>query len=169
MAKIALVGYGSEGKGIGLTDEGYAYVVNDNVRTGQVLQPVATNWRNGKKFVTTGKVRHAYKETSTLGQEVKSNAEFDIEEFADTQHAEKIERAYTGKELGAKGEKQFPQQAIGSKHKPLSAYEKSTRQKALAQYVEDNPSSQPLKDRLTKNAYDTFESYSRKFMGKGEQ
>ena len=54
MAKIALVGYGSKGNGIGKTDDGYAYVVNDNVRTGQTLQPVATNWRSGRQFVTTG-------------------------------------------------------------------------------------------------------------------
>ena len=34
MAKFALVGYGSDGRGVGNTaKEGYTYVVSDNVRT----------------------------------------------------------------------------------------------------------------------------------------
>ena len=37
MAKFALVGYGSDGRGVGRTEQGYTYVVNDNVRTGDTI------------------------------------------------------------------------------------------------------------------------------------
>ena len=74
MAKFALVGYGSDGRGVGRTQQGYTYVVNDNVRTGDTIQPIATS-RKGRKFVTTGVVNHAYKETSVKGQEAKELAQ----------------------------------------------------------------------------------------------
>lgn len=161
MAKIALVGYGSKGNGIGRTEDGYAYVVNDNVRTGQTLQPVATNWRSGRQFVTTGKVRHAYKETSAMGEEIKSTAESEME------YVDELTEAYTGKELGAKGSKVMPKAPTGvkpPKHQKPSAYGEAVRAGNLAMFMQKNPTATP-----TQKSLETFESYSSKFMEKGEQ
>lgn len=156
-----MVGYGSKGNGIGHTKDGYAYVVNDNVKTGQTLQPVATNWRSGRQFVTTGKVRHAYKETSAMGKAVKSRAESKME------YVDELTEAYTGKELGAKGSKVIPKAPDGvkpPKHQKPSEYREATRAGNLAMFMQKNPTATP-----TQNALETFESYSSKFMEKGEQ
>lgn len=55
MAKFAQVGYGHDGRG-GMEQGGYTYVVNDNVRTGDMLVPLVKHAGNGNVFVTTGKV-----------------------------------------------------------------------------------------------------------------
>lgn len=49
MAKVARCGYGSQGQGLGKTVDGYTYIVNDNVRSGDKIQVVATA-RNGKNL-----------------------------------------------------------------------------------------------------------------------
>ena len=63
MAKIAMCGYGSRGQGVGNNPDGYAYVVDDSVKTGQKIQVVSTS-RAGRKFATTAVPLHAYKRTS---------------------------------------------------------------------------------------------------------
>ena len=80
MAKFARVGYGHDGRGAGSTGEGYIYVVNDNVRAGDILQPIAHNAHSKKAFVTTGKVLKkedvgastVAKEDSVKGQQMKT-------------------------------------------------------------------------------------------------
>lgn len=150
MAKFAQVGYGSDGRGVGNTEEGYTYVVNDNVRTGDTIQPIATS-RKGRKFVTTGVVRHAYKETSAKGQEAEQEV---MENTGD------ITRVYTGKELGVSGSRvgKAPE-GIEPKHKPLSQYAERTRAKQIGAYMAQNPTAE-----FSKNAIETFDSYSQKFM-----
>lgn len=156
MAKFAKVGYGSQGQGLGKTENGYTYIVNDNVRTGDMLQPVATS-RAGRKFVTTGKVRHAYKETSVKGQNAKQEAQ--------ENGVGEITKAYTGKEVGASGSRYVPRGTeTGGKHKPTSEYAKQARVGNLARYVQEHPTAT-----LTKGAENTFDSYSKQFMNKGEQ
>ena len=155
MAKFAQVGYGSDGRGIGQTEEGYTYIVNDNVRTGDTIQPVATS-RKGKKFVTTGVVRHAFKETSVKGQEAKQEAE--------ENGAMEITRAYTGKEVRATGAR-FAKVPEGEepKHKPTSQYAQSARAGNLAMYMRQHPTAE-----LSPKAAETFDSYSKQFMKQGE-
>ena len=51
MAKFARVGYGHDGRGAGATGEGYIYLVNDNVRAGDILQPIAHNKKSGKEIL----------------------------------------------------------------------------------------------------------------------
>lgn len=158
MAKFAKVGYGSQGQGLGKTVNGYTYIVNDNVRTGDMLQPVATS-RAGKKFVTTGRVRHAYKETSAKGQNAKQEAQ--------ENGAEELTRVYTGKEVGAGGLRyvKAPQgMEVDKKNKPTSEYAKQARAGNLAMYMQEHPNAT-----LTKGAENTFDSYSKRFMNKGEQ
>lgn len=139
MAKFAKCGYGSQGQGLGRTKDGYTYIVNDNVRTGDRIQVVATNWKSQKKFATTAVPLHTYKETSVKGQQAKQ--ELDQKGIEATQ-------VYSGAELGVSGK----------------GYKQQVRAGNIGEYIEKNPEAQ-----LTKNAKSTFEEYSQQFMNKGEQ
>lgn len=151
MAKFALVGYGSDGLGVGNTAKGYTYVVSDNVRTLDIIHPVATS-RAGRKFATTGVINHAYKETSIKGQDAKQQFESN-----ENKRTSEISQAYTGKELGASGSR------IPAQSGELSEYTKQTRAGQLTKTVQKNPNVE-----LTKKSQQTFDEYSKKYMGKGE-
>ena len=148
MAKFALVGYGSDGRGVGTTQQGYTYVVNDNVRTGDTIQPIATS-RKGRKFATTGVINHAYKETSVKGQEAK--------ELAQENGASDVTRVYSGKELGAQGSR-VPKAGLQSE------YTQQTRAGNIAMQLKKDPQTQ-----LTPLAQQTYDEYSKQFMKKGEK
>ena len=148
MAKFALVGYGSDGRGVGKTQQGYTYVVNDNVRTGDTIQPIATS-RKGRKFATTGVVNHAYKETSVKSQEAK--------ELAQENGASDVTRVYSGKELGAQGSR-------ASEAGLQSEYAQQTRAGNIAMQLKKDPQTQ-----LTPLAQQTYDEYSKQFMKQGEK
>jgi hypothetical protein len=161
MAKIAKVGYGSRGQGVGQTD-GYTYVVNDNVRTGDIIQVVATS-RAGRKFGTTGVPLATYKDGSVKAEEAIQDAE---SAGAD------VTRAYTAKELGVGGYRGRSQEEVYQKwlyerrgtksatdRQPQSQRTVEVRGGNLARYVQENPGAE-----LTKNAQETFDTYSKKFM-----
>lgn len=147
MAKFALVGYGSDGRGVGKTQQGYTYVVNDNVRTGDTIQPIATS-RKGRKFATTGVVNHAYKETSVKGQGAK--------ELAQENGVSDVTRVYSGKELGAQGSR-VPKAGLQSE------YTQRTRAGNIAMQLKKDPQTQ-----LTPLAQQTYDEYSKQFMKQGE-
>lgn len=163
MAKFAQVGYGSDGRAAGKSGVGYTYVVNDNVRTGDVLRPVVNHYLSGKAFATTGVVLSRSQNLQTektikqqlVNQEVKTQLsakgylKVDKEgRVVDVQSAKSgetgLKEIYTGKQLGVKG---------------LEA----TRGGNLAMYKETHPDT-----KLTQNAQETFDSYSKQFMKKGE-
>ena len=148
MAKFALVGYGSDGRGVGTTQQGYTYVVNDNVRTGDTIQPIATS-RKGRNFVTTGVVNHAYKETSVKGQEAKQSSQ--------ENGASDVTRVYSGKELGAQGSR-VPKAGLQSE------YTQQTRAGNIAMQLKKDPQTQ-----LTPLAQQTYDEYSKQFMKQGEK
>ena len=148
MAKFALVGYGSDGRGVGRTQQGYTYVVNDNVRTGDTIQPIATS-RKGRKFATTGVVNHAYKETSVKGQGAK--------ELAQENGVSDVTRVYSGKELGAQGSR-VPKAGLQSE------YTQQTRAGNIAMQLKKDPQTQ-----LTPLAQQTYDEYSKQFMKQGEK
>lgn len=148
MAKFALVGYGSDGRGVGKTQQGYTYVVNDNVRTGDTIQPIATS-RKGRKFATTGVVNHAYKETSVKGQGAKT--------LAQENGASDVTRVYSGKELGAQGSR-VPKAGLQSE------YTQQTRAGNIAMQLKKDPQTQ-----LTPLAQQTYDEYSKQFMKQGEK
>lgn len=156
MAKFAKCGYGSDGRGLGRTTDGYTYVVNDNVRKNDVLQVIATSPR-GRKFATTAKTRNVYSENSKNGQDAKQQAQQNTEGNDPT-------RAYTGKELGVKGFRGGAKTQQIEGLKPQTEYTMQTRAANLEMYMQTNPNTE-----LTKNARETFESYSKPFMDKGEQ
>jgi hypothetical protein len=158
MAKFAKIGYGSDGRGVGKTidedPEGYTYVVNDNVRNGAVLQVVATS-RKQRKFATTGNVLHLFGQNTVKGVEAQADA---------LANGREPINAYTGKELGAKGLKARPEQGSERFGVP-SEFQKSARAGALGKYIQQHPEQA---GNLTKNAQETYDSYSKKFIKKGE-
>lgn len=150
MAKFAKVGYGSDGRGTGKVG-GYLYVVNDNVRTGDRLQVIATSQRN-RKFATTGVPIHTYKELSSKGMEAKREAMEDMTEKEKEKGIEMdkdITRAYTGKEMGL--------QRSGISQKD---YNEEVRAGNIEMYKREHPNAE-----FTEKSEETFDSYSSKFMG----
>ena len=89
--KFAQVGYGSEGQGAGKEGEGYTYIVSDNVRTGDKINPVVKHAKNGAIFVTTGQV---------LSRRAYNKGELIDTEKGETLTTDDLTKAYTGKELG---------------------------------------------------------------------
>ena len=71
-------------------------------------------------------------------------------------------RAYSGKELGTKGDKKVPEQSPIKGIEPQSEYTLRARAGNLDKYMQDHPDT-----KLTKHAQETYDSYSKKFI-KGE-
>ena len=159
MAKIAQCGYGSAGQGLGKTTEGYSYVVNDNVRTGDKLQVISTS-RKGNKFPTTAVPLHTYKLDSVKGQQAKAVVQ---DKLLSEGKDDKLTNVYSGKELRAKGSKITPE---GQQ----SQYTMATRSEAMKVYQNANPQTQiSEKTKQTYGLKDSFDSYSNKFMNKGDK
>lgn len=152
MAKFAQCGYGSQGQGLGKTTDGYTYVVNDNVRTGDKIQVIATS-KKGNKFATTAVPLHTYKETSAKGQMAKQQAQ--------EKTGKEPTQSYSGKELGVQGSRAT--QPLGDGKRTISEYAQETRAGNIAMYKQKDPNAE-----WTKKAQETFDSYSKQFM-KGEQ
>lgn len=150
MAKIAQCGYGSRGEGLGKTQNGYTYVVNDNVRTGDKIQVISTS-RKGNKFATTAVPRSVFQENSKKGQTAVQEAQ--------QKTGENPTKAYTGKELGITASRAVPKTSAIEGLKPQSQYTMQTRAETIAQYTQSHPDA-----KLTQHAQETFESYSKPFM-----
>lgn len=177
MAKFAQVGYGSQGQGISKNGIGYTYVVNDNVRTGDKIFPVAKHYQSGKVFATTGKVLSRSENLSTeknlkeqiINQETKKQLKekgyLQIDKDGKVVDIENVKAgntglnlAYTGKEVGATGS--TATKPLGDGHRTISEYAQQTRGGNLAMYKQQNPNAQ-----FTDKAQETYESYSKKFIG----
>lgn len=179
MAKLAICRYGSRGKGPeNNPSKTYTYIVNDNVRSGDNIQVISTSSK-GNKFATTAKTltkkdaeelsqksgtkveSGVVKENSIRGQELLSKTRsamaekqgIDLNETPygqlSTEQKSKLEitKSYTGKELGMSGKKTREQTRAGN----------------IAMYKQQYPNAT-----FTKNAQETFDSYSKQFMNKGE-
>lgn len=179
MAKFAICRYGSQGQGPqNDPSKTYTYIVNDNVRSGDNIQVVSTAI-NGKKFATTAKTltkkdaeelsqksgkkveSGVVKENSIRGQELLSKTRsamaekqgIDLNETPydklSTEQKGKLEvtQSYTGKELGVSGKKTREQTRAGN----------------ISKYKETHPNAE-----LTSKTQETFDSYSKQFMNKGE-
>ena len=152
MAKFAQCGYGSQGQGLGKTTDGYTYVVNDNVRTGDKIQVIATS-KKGNKFATTAVPLHTYKETSAKGQMAKQQVQ--------EKTGKEPTQSYSGKELGVQGSRAT--QPLGDGKRTISEYAQETRAGNIAMYKQKDPNA-----KWTEKAQETFDSYSKQFMNKGE-
>ena len=140
MAKIAQVGYGSRGQGVGKQPNGYTYVVNDNVRTGDAIQVISTS-SAGRKFATTVVPLHTYSENTIKGKTAKIEAE---------EKGKEITRSYTGGEEG-----------ISRRGVTRQQYRQSVRGANIAKYKEEHPNSE-----FSSNSQETYEEYSKKFIDK---
>lgn len=144
MAKFAKVTYGLRGN-----TKQYIYVVNDNVRVGDVLQPSVKHYISGKVFGTTGIAQHTSKRLSG-------------DDTAELQRAGKrvdnIATIKTGKELGVAGGARGA--GVGEIYKdPITGMHKSvnpTRFDRDSAYVKETREGN-VRER------ETFDSYSKKF------
>ena len=156
MAKIARVGYGSQGQGVGKNPNGYTYLVNDNVRVGDRIQVVSTS-SLGRKFGTTAVPLSIHGENTVKGKQAKidalSSGDSGVAETLKRQiepnelnkmAQQSVTRSYTGKELG-----------IERKGMTEEGYTKTVRSANLKKYEN--------------KIGETYDSYSAKFMNKGEQ
>lgn len=180
MAKLAICRYGTNGEGPEKNpSKTYTYVVGDNVKSGDNIQVVSTSIK-GNKFVTTAKTltkedaeklskksngakvdSGVVKENGVRGQELlnKTRSAMAAKQGIDlnatpydqlsTEQKSKLDitKSYTGKELGVSGAKKREQTRAGN----------------IAMYKQQNPNAT-----LTPKAQETFDSYSKQFMSKGE-
>ena len=158
MAKIAKCGYGSHGQGVGHTD-GYVYVVNDNVRTGDKIQVVSTSKR-GRKFGTTAVPLHIHGENTVKGRQAVQQAE---------QATGEVTRAYSAKELGVSTSTRKPAEVPQALQDikgitPQSPQTLSVRGGNLSQYMQTH---QAELTPYAEKQVETYDSYSRQFMPKG--
>lgn len=146
MAKFVKVGYGHDGRGVNrATGDGYVYLVNDNVRTKAVIQPVATHYKSGKKFVTTGQVLHAYKTTSLKGQEAEQDS------------PKTIEKVLTRADLGISSAEKF---------KGKNYMQELVRGGNVSAYQQANPTAEFYPK--SEKSLDTYDTYSQQFIDKGD-
>lgn len=162
MAKIAMVGYGSSGQGVGKDGKGYTYVVNDNVRVGQRLQVIATSHgKEPKKFVTTAVPNKTFNENSVVGKEEMRILKEDLK----TKNKSNIDftKAYSGGELGASGEISKKDVVVGT-NQAQSEYVISSRAKAVEKFKESDPNA-----KFTKNTQETLKYYNENKPTKGSK
>ena len=185
MAKLAICRYGTNGEGQERQpSKTYTYIVNDNVRSGDNIQVISTSSK-GNKFATTAKVltkedaeklsqksntkveSGVVKESGVKGQELLNKTRSAIaerkgidlnqtpyDELSTEQKGQlDITKSYSGKELG-----------LSKKGVSKSQYQQDVRGVNLAMYKQANPNAT-----LTPKAQETFDSYSKQFMNKGEQ
>lgn len=171
--KFVDVTYGTKG------DTGlYTYAVNNSVRVGDILQVSVRHYKNGKIFGTTAIAQKTGSQNSVQGQEMKQQAQ---ENARDGQIAE----ALTSKDLGmgrtrtAQG--RFAYEGVGKTAKDEDRYAADPNQ----EFVRTNriqtvrganilsrqaqTAAEISKTPLAQEAVETFDSYSRQFMPKGEQ
>lgn len=161
MAKFARVGYGSDGRGVGrLSNEGgYLYVVNDHVRTNDIIQPIAHNWKSGKAFVTTGMVHHAYKEDSVKGQQAK----VDLLSKGDKAVGEQLKKTFTQQDLDEMA-KDRAIKTYTSKELGTGKSTEDIRTFQVQQYMNNNPFEELTKNTAEKyNAGLTERAYSKTY------
>jgi len=182
MAKFAQVGYGSQGQGAGQDGDGYTYLVNDNVRTGDTISPAVRHYKNGKIFGTTGVVLSSTKTTTPKAQEIREQIENKNMEFArqkasgqggqytnDTDKHISIQELVTGKQIGIGRTKGESGKFVGDKstHDQNGEYiagkfETATRG-ANIRLMEQSTGADVSKTQKAQNAVETFDSYSAKF------
>ena len=163
MAKIARVGYGSEGQGVGKNPKGYTYLVNDNVRVGDRIQVVATSVK-GNKFGTTAVPLSTHGENTVKGKEAK----IDALASGDKELAGELRRQIAPRELDKMAQGAVTQSYTG---KELGLERRGMTELGYNQAVRGGNLKQNKigEGEMTTKAKESFDSYSAKFMNKGEQ
>lgn len=162
MAKIALCGYGHDGRSYDETGNSYAYIVNDNVNVGDVLQVIATS-RKGNKFVTTASPVEVHRESSMEGQLAKSWAESNASDG-------EINQTYSGKQLGVGGFRGSEKYKQETRARQMQVYQQehpnAPLSKNASNLVDTYGSQEPI---TPKSNYKSFDEYSKPFMNGGNK
>lgn len=159
MAKFVTVGYGSQGQGTNRhTGEGYTYIVNDNVRTGdKVAVAVMHAGANGKIFGTTGKILSSTKSELKAREQMGENKD------------KPIASAFTAKELGYKQTRGATGKFQGSTHDKYGNYiagegENIARGKGMEEYQKQLGAEYSSTEKATRSV-ETYEEYAKQFTG----
>lgn len=174
--KFVDVSYGTQGKG-----ELYTYAVNDSVRVGDILQVSVKHYRNGKIFGTTAVTQSTAKETSAKGQEMKQNAQENSRngEIATAQTARELGIQRTrlqsgqygyegaGAGRGVKNEEGRYQAEEGKPFVRTSRIQQVRGANILSR--QQQTGGEISSTRNTQEAVETFDSYSKQFMPKGDR
>ena len=171
--KFVDVTYGTKG------DTGlYTYAVNNSVRVGDILQVSVRHYKNGRIFGTTAITQKTGSQNSVQGQEMKQQAQ-------ENARGGQIAEALTSKDLGigrtrtAQG--RYAYEGVGKTVKDGDRYVTDPNQ----EFVRTNriqavrganilsrqaqTAAEISKTPLSQQAVETFDSYSKQFMPKGEQ
>lgn len=158
MAKFAKVTYGTQGD----TEE-YTYVVNDNVRTGDWIQPSVKHYISGKIFGTTGIIQSTQKNLDSKTAQELSGKE--------------IANAYTQKDLGINPERTekgtfATQGALGKtqKNEITGKYQAKPGQEFVntSNITKTRLGNVSMREQQQAETAESFDSYSKQFMDKGE-
>lgn len=162
MVKFAQVGYGTQGQGVKGDGSGYTYIVNDNVRQGDILQvAVIHHGENGTIFGTTGKV---LEQGITQNLDTKKGKQI-VEDLKNAGKTEAdIQSAYRPKDIGIgrKGEGASTHDADG---KYVASEPALAARGASIKSTQASTGKQVSDSELSKTAVDTFESYTKKYIG----
>lgn len=143
--KFAQVGYGSKGQGAGASGTGYTYLVNDNVRSGDKIQPIVHHAKNQAIFSTHGKVLTASKNlessTSVRGDLMKHEAIKQLE-------MKGYLKVVDGKVVGIETGKLTYQKT--AKEMGLQGYSKEQQKAVAGQNILDIATSPNNKSRISK-------------------
>lgn len=174
MAKLAQVTYGLDGQG-----EPYTYVVNDNVRAGQVINPIVKHYKSGNTFATTGIIQASVQRDSVRGQSLEEGVKqvTDGQELAESKTASGL--GITRETRGSGGRFSGSQSSTGGAGK-------ITKDSETGRYSAENPeeyvgnsyiqaqrganlqnAKTPIAETpIQQDAQETFAQYSKKFMPK---
>jgi hypothetical protein len=175
MAKFAQVGYGSNGEGTGQQGTGYTYVVNDNVRTGDIINPSVVHYSSKKIYATTGKV--ISRATKLENMQVKdaetgkliNTGKVIAETLKDKGLTEQdLADVKTGKELGLQRERTAKGTFAQSSHDAngdyvASKYEQAVRGANILERQAQTGNTIAETEKAQKSI-ETFDSYSKQFM-----
>lgn len=165
--KFAQVGYGHDGRGDGKDGVGYTYVVNDNVRVGQQIGIAVKHVKSKKIFGTTGQVLETHKnlEGGKVSDSLKDNLQRMLEEKGE--NAFVVTR--TSREMGLPRQRGSRGTFEADKQQRLSMERNANTAlyEAGATMTNDQVKAENANKAYVKK-HQTFEEYSKPFMGEGE-
>ena len=164
MAKFAQVGYGSKGDGIGKTENGYIYVVNDNVRTGATIYPSVIHAKSGKIFGTTGKVLGTTKQRTTETEKLEDQGKMAYIETGKQMGIQHVRGKEPGQWLPTFQKDKGTHDPVTGEYK-AGIYEMASRGGNILLRQQQNAMAEISQSQKATKALETFESYSKKFMG----
>lgn len=158
--KFAQIGYGRDGDGIKKGGGGYTYIVNDNVRTGDIINPSVVHYLSKNIFATTGKILETTKDLKKVNPNINQNDLAKAIKGSDvgiTTTRGKGGKFTTDKSYKTPdGDYVASQYELSSRGANIMERQKEQARKGLKTEISQTPK--------TKEAYETFEEYSKKYL-----